>query len=93
VRIAVLAVLVTLAGATHPAAAARATDQVLVFRSAPITVAGFGVSQGEQRVPSPAIDGYVTGMSGDVVDADGNSVPVTSVMLHHTVFAKANARA
>ncbi len=90
-RIAVLAVLVTLAGATHPAAAARATDQVLVFRSAPITVAGFGVSQGEQLVPSPAIDGYVTGMSGDVVDADGNSVPVTSVMLHHSVFAKANA--
>ncbi len=84
--------LVTLAGASHPAAAARAADQVLVFRSAPITVAGFGVNQGEQVVPSPAVDGYVTGMSADIVDADGNSVPVTNVMLHHTVFAKANAR-
>ena len=92
VRIAVLVALVTLTGATHPAGAARAADQTLVFRSAPITVAGYGVDQGTQIVQSPSIDGYVTGMSADVVDANGKSVPVTNVMLHHVVFVKARAQ-
>ena len=92
VRIAVLVAIVTLAGATHPAGAARAADQTLVFRSAPITVAGYGVDQGTQIVQSPSIDGYVTGMSADVVDANGKSVPVTNVMLHHVVFVKARAQ-
>src|SRR4051812_13960124 len=75
VRIALIAVLVTLAGATHPAGATRAADQTLVFRSAPITVAGYQVAQGELLVGSPKLDGYVTGMSADVVDAHGASVP------------------
>jgi hypothetical protein len=87
VRVAVVAVIAA-AAVLHPAGA-RAADETLVFRSAPITVAGYGVSQGTQLVPSPAFDGYVTGMSGDVVDENGHSVPVTQVMLHHVVFAKA----
>jgi len=91
VRIALLAALITLAGATHPAGAARVADQTLVFRSTAITVAGYGVDQGQQIVQSPSVDGYVTGMSADVVDANGNSVPVTDVMLHHVVFAKLGA--
>ena len=66
-------------------------DQTLVFRSTAIAVAGYGVDQGQQIVQSPSVDGYVTGMSADVVDANGNSVPVTDVMLHHVVFAKLGA--
>ena len=59
---------------------------------APITIAGFGVNQGTQVVPSPKVDGYVTGMSADVVDAAGHSIPVSRVMLHHAVFVKVGAR-
>jgi plastocyanin len=87
VRVAVFAVI-AVAVALDPTGA-RAGNQTLVFRSAPITVAGYGVAQGTQLVSSPTIDGFVTGMSSDVVDKDGNSVPVTQVMLHHAVFAKA----
>jgi hypothetical protein len=79
-----------LAAAFHPGGA-RAADQILVFRTAPITVTGYGVNQGIQIIPSPTFDGYVTGMSADVVDESGASVPVTSVMLHHVVFVKALA--
>jgi hypothetical protein len=87
VRISVLAVLAALAAAFHPGGA-RAAEQTLVFRSAPITVSGFGVAQSYQLVPSPSLDGYVTSMKADVVDANGVSVPITNVMLHHVVFAK-----
>jgi plastocyanin len=34
------------------------------------------------------VDGYVTGIKADLVDASGNVVPNTHVMLHHVVFAK-----
>jgi hypothetical protein len=67
---------------------AQAAEQTLVFRSAPVTVDPYGVAQSWQLVPSPSDDGYVTAMSADVVDADGNSVPISQVMLHHIVFAK-----
>jgi len=67
---------------------ALAAEQTLIFRSAPITVGPYEVVQGTQRVDSPQVDGYVVGMSADVVDADGNVVPNAHVMLHHVVFAK-----
>jgi hypothetical protein len=89
-RIAVLSVLAVLAAAFHPGGA-RAGEQTLVFRSAAITIAGYGVAQSYQLVPSPSLDGYVRSMSADVVDANGTSVPITSVMLHHVVFAKLGA--
>jgi hypothetical protein len=84
VRAAFLAVL---AAAFYPSGAGAA-DQTIVLRSAPITVQGYGVSQDMQLVPSPNVDGYVTAISADVVDAAGVSVPITSVMLHHVVLAK-----
>jgi hypothetical protein len=67
---------------------AQAAGQTLVFRSAPVTVDPYGVAQSYQLVPSPSVDGYVTAINADVVDADGNSVPISQVMLHHIVFAK-----
>jgi plastocyanin len=85
------ALLAAAAAVFHPGGA-HAGEQTLVFRSQAITIAGFGVNQGTYVVPSPRVDGYVTGMSADVVDASGHSVPVSRVMLHHAVFVKIGVR-
>jgi hypothetical protein len=86
-RLARVAVLAVFAAAFYPSAASAA-DQTIVLRSAAITVSGYGVSQNTQLAPSPAVDGYVTAISADVVDEAGVSIPVTSVMLHHVALAK-----
>ena len=52
--------------------------QTLVYRTGPIEVGAFGVVQAAQRADSPEVDGYVVGMSADVVDAAGNVVPATT---------------
>jgi plastocyanin len=70
-------------------ASALAAEQTLTFTSASIGVPAYGVKQGLLLVPSPAIDGYVTSMSAEVVDAAGTVQPNDQVMLHHVVFAKA----
>lgn len=68
---------------------ASAGVETLVFKAAPITVTRYEVARGVQLAPSPKIDGYVVGMSADVVDLLGNPVSDQDVMLHHVVFAKA----
>jgi hypothetical protein len=73
------------------ASVARAGTQTLVFRSQAITVKPFQAAQSVQLVPSPSVDGYVTGMSADLVDANGNVVSPSHSMLHHVVFAKLGA--
>jgi plastocyanin len=57
-------------------------------RMGPVTVAPFQVLTKELifSVPKPDIDGYVTSMNVDVVDANGNHVPINRLMLHHIVF-------
>lgn len=90
-KLARAAVLAALGAAFYPSAAG-ATIQTLVLRSAPITVPGYGVNQNIQLAPSPQVDGYVTGISGDIVDAQGVSVPVSNVMLHHVVMVKLGAQ-
>lgn len=67
---------------------ARAGEQTLTFRSAPITIKPYFTATGTRVAPSPAVDGYVVGLTADVVDADGNVVPYYNVMLHHVVLAK-----
>jgi hypothetical protein len=62
--------------------------ETLTFTSAPITVTRFEVARGVQFAPSPRVDGYVVGLSADVVDELGNVVSPMDVMLHHVVFAK-----
>jgi hypothetical protein len=84
------ALLAAIATAFAPSTAAAA-EQTLVFRSAAITVDGYAVAEDIQLAPSPTVDGYVTAMSADVVDESGASMPITSVMLHHVVFAKLGA--
>jgi plastocyanin len=57
-------------------------------RMGPVTVAPFQVLTKELifSVPKPDIDGYVTSMNVDVVDANGKQVPINRLMLHHIVF-------
>jgi len=82
-----LSLLAALAALVLPSQAPAAV-QTLVFDSAPITVTRFEVARGAQLAPSPKVDGYVVGMSADVVDILGNVVSPMDVMLHHVVFAK-----
>src|SRR6478735_4182279 len=66
---------------------ARAGEQTLVLHSfSPIAVGPYGVVQGTQLIPGPALDGYVTGISATVVDLNGVEEPDTHIMLHHIVF-------
>jgi plastocyanin len=67
---------------------AQAAVQTLVFRTGAVTLEPFEVAQSLRSADSPSVDGYVVGMSADVVDADGNVLPMNRVMLHHVVFAK-----
>jgi hypothetical protein len=67
---------------------AAANTETLVLETSPITVTAFEVARGVRLAPSPQVDGYVVGMSAEVVDVLGNPVPMQDVMLHHVVFAK-----
>jgi hypothetical protein len=81
-------VLVPALAALLWAGAAFGAVQTLTFRTGPITVGAYGVVQAAERAESPESDGYVVGMSADVVDAGGSVVPAHHVMLHHVVFGK-----
>ena len=85
IRRALLAALALLcAAALLPAAAAAKTE---TFRVGPIGVGGFEVKQSIMAgIPKPAVDGHITGMEVDIVDADGTPVPIQRLMLHHIVF-------
>src|SRR5438128_293994 len=89
-RLARLCVLVGVGVLALPGHASAAVES-LVFDSAPITVTSYEVARGIQLAPSPKVDGYVVGMSAEVVDVLGNPVPMHDVMLHHVVFAKVGA--
>lgn len=73
--------------AIAPAAAASTTQ---TYYSQPITTDPYQVVVQNQIVPSPEIDGYVTDMKVDIVEAGNHakSVPVSQTMLHHVVFGR-----
>src|SRR5688500_16179423 len=79
-----LACLLALAAAA-PAAAEVRTE---TFRHGPIEVGGYEVKQqnADLSIPEPNVDGFVTHMEVDVVDAAGKPVPISRRMLHHIVF-------
>src|SRR3954469_25238287 len=55
----------------------------------PVEVKGYQVKQDmTYGVPHPKVDGFITGMSANVVNADGTPVPIQRLMLHHIVFSK-----
>jgi plastocyanin len=68
-------------------AGAQAAVQTFTERVGPVTVGGYEVRQNVLPAPHADVDGYVTNMEVDVVDADGTPVPIQRLMLHHIVFA------
>lgn len=68
-----------------PAAAAPETT---TYRYGPVEIGPYEVLQQDLAygLPKPAVDGYITHMAVDVVDADGTPVPINRLMLHHIVF-------
>jgi hypothetical protein len=70
------------------AAPAGAATQELTYRYGPIRVAPFEVNQNTvlNGVPKPQVDGFITHMEADVVDARGQKISPIHVMLHHVVF-------
>ena len=75
-------------------ASTASAEQTLTFRYGPIHLAPYEVNQRETvySIPKPAVDGFVTGMEADVVDAKGRPIPVQRVMLHHVVFGNLGTR-
>ena len=82
--VALAAVLIALAAAA-PASAVPKTE---TFRHGPISIGPYQVLQRDLifNIPKPAVDGYVTGMEVDMVDASGAPMPISRLMLHHIVF-------
>ena len=88
-----LALAAVLAGLLVPAASARA-EEVLTYRYGPIPIGPYQVNLREfaADLPKPQVDGYLTGMEANVVDAGGAPLPVSRVMLHHVVFGNLGRR-
>jgi plastocyanin len=72
----------------------KGTKQDYRCRMGPVTVAPFQVLTKELifGVPKPDVDGFVTDMSVDVVEANGKQVPINRLMLHHIVFINIGAK-
>jgi plastocyanin len=52
----------------------------------PVSMKPYEVRQTLNLVDRPNVNGFITGMSVNVVNADGTSVPIQRLMLHHIVF-------
>ncbi len=68
--------------------ASQGTVKKYRCRLGPVTVGPFQVLTKELifGIPKPALDGFVTDMSVDVVDTNGQPMPISRLMLHHIVF-------
>jgi plastocyanin len=64
---------------------ASATQTTYTYQ-VPIKVAGYEVKTTVVPAPSPPVDGLITHMDTDVVDADGTPIPIDRLMLHHIVY-------
>ena len=81
-----LPALAALAALAAPSAASAAVE-TQTYRTGPIAVGGYEVQQNLQLAPSPDVNGHITRMEVDIVDASGEPVPIQRLMLHHIVFA------
>src|SRR5262249_52776371 len=79
----VLAVFAIAGVAAQPASAEVKT---IPMRTKGIKLDGYLVKVDHFWVKHPKINGYITKMSAQVVDAAGNPIPVQRIMLHHLVF-------
>jgi plastocyanin len=68
--------------AAVPASAATHTKSYEV----PVSMKPYEVRQTLNFVDRPNVDGFITGMSANIVNADGSPVPIQRLMLHHIVF-------
>ena len=88
-----VALATSVAVLAFPGIAHAGRQQTFVFRSShPISIGPYGVVQGSELIPSPAVDGFVTGVSATLVDTNGVEEPISHIMLHHIVFAKVGVR-
>lgn len=56
-----------------------------------ITINGYQVLQSAfASIPRPPVGGHITHMETDVVDINGNPIPIQRLMLHHIVFFNQN---
>ncbi len=90
-RLLLLAAAVAACLAAAPAASAEVRQ--LSYRVGPIEVAPYQVRQNGVTfdIPKPDVDGAITGMDVDLVDADGSRIPIKRLMLHHIVFTSLGA--
>ncbi|MEA2441907.1 MAG: hypothetical protein QOH76_3331, partial [Thermoleophilaceae bacterium] len=87
-RTSLAALLVIALAALWAAAPAMAGTKTETFRF-PVEVKGYQVKQDmTYGVQHPKVDGFITGMSANVVNEDGSPVPIQRLMLHHIVFSK-----
>jgi plastocyanin len=57
------------------------------------TIDGYEVRQWVAPAPTPPLDGHITHMETDIIDADtGQQVPISRLMLHHIVFVNLGHR-
>jgi plastocyanin len=83
-----LAAMLAVALAALWAAPAMAETKTETYRF-PVEVKGYQVKQDmTYGVQHPKVDGHITGMSANIVNADGSPVPIQRLMLHHIVFSK-----
>jgi plastocyanin len=83
---ALLPLVAAIAVLASPSFASAATE-THTFRTGPISVGGYEVQQNLQLAPSPDVNGFITRMKVDIVDAAGDPIPIQRLMLHHIVFA------
>src|SRR2546430_7363294 len=83
-----IAIAAAIALAAALASSAAAEVKQVTFRYGPITISPYEVKQSVDigNVPRPDVDGFITGMTANVVDANGAPIPIRRIMLHHIVF-------
>jgi plastocyanin len=88
----ILPVVLILAGATLIAGElARSTAsggvRTVTLRYGPMSLDSYEVESRTSWPQTPRMDGFITKMSARLVDARGDAIPLSRVMLHHVLFA------
>lgn len=81
-----IALAVALTGLAALPSTASAVVETQTFTLGPVTVDGYEVLQGHLLGQTPNLDGHIVGMEVDVVDAEGEPIPIQRLMLHHIAF-------
>jgi plastocyanin len=76
-----------------PAPAAAETEQV-TLRYGPVHLGPYEVERQDEvyDIPEPGVDGFITAMQAELVDAQGNRIPISQTMLHHVVMLNTGTR-